>query len=68
LELLKSIADSVNIPVIASSGAGSMQDFLEVFQRTGVDAALGASIFHYGEINISELKKFLSNNNLSIRL
>mgnify|MGYP001604998517 CR=1 FL=1 len=68
LELLKSIADSVNIPVIASSGAGSMQDFLEVFQKTGVDAALGASIFHYGEINTSELKKFLSNNNLPIRL
>lgn len=68
LKLLKSIADSVNIPVIASSGAGSMQDFLKVFQKTGVDAALGASIFHYGEINISELKKFLSNNNLPIRL
>lgn len=68
LELLITITDRVNIPVIASSGAGSMQDFLEVFQRTGVDAALGASIFHYGEINISELKKFLSNNNLPIRL
>jgi cyclase len=68
LKLLKSIADSVNIPVIASSGAGSMEDFLEVFQKSGVDAALGASIFHYGEINIPDLKKFLSNNNLPIRL
>lgn len=68
LELLKSITDNVNMPVIASSGAGSMQDFLEVFQKTDVDAALGASIFHYGEINISELKKFLSINNLTIRL
>lgn len=67
LELLKTITDSVNIPVIASSGAGSMQDFLEVFQKTGVDAALGASIFHFGEINIMKLKKFLSSNNISIR-
>ena len=68
LELLKSITDRVNIPVIASSGAGSMQDFLEVFQKTGVAAALGASIFHYQEVNIRELKKFLSNNNLPIRI
>lgn len=68
LELLKTIADSVNIPVIASSGAGSMQDFLEVFQKTSVDAALGASIFHYQEVNITELKKFLFSNNLPIRL
>lgn len=68
LELLKSITDNVNIPVIASSGAGSMQDFLEVFQKTSVDAALAASIFHYREINIMELKNFLSSNNLPIRL
>lgn len=68
LDLLKSITDSVNIPVIASSGAGGVQDFLEVFQKTNVDAALGASIFHYKEVNIIELKKFLSNNNLPIRI
>ena len=68
LELLESITDSVNIPVIASSGAGSVQDFLAVFQKTNVDAALGASIFHYQEVNIMELKKFLSNNNLPIRV
>lgn len=68
LELLKIITDSVNIPVIASSGAGSMQDFLDVFQKTKVDAALGASIFHYKEIDIRGLKKFLSDNNISIKL
>ncbi|OGQ15374.1 MAG: imidazole glycerol phosphate synthase subunit HisF [Deltaproteobacteria bacterium RIFCSPLOWO2_01_44_7] len=68
IELLKSIAESVNIPVIASSGAGSMQDFLYVFQKTNVDAALGASIFHYQEVNLIELKKFLFNNNLPIRI
>ena len=68
IELLKSIAESVNIPVIASSGAGSMQDFLYVFQKTNVDAALGASIFHYQKVNLIELKKFLSSNSLPIRL
>lgn len=68
LELLKNITAKVNIPVIASSGAGGVQDFLEVFQKTDVDAALGASVFHYKEVNIMELKKFLSNNNLPIRI
>lgn len=68
LDLLKSITDSVNIPVIASSGAGSMKDFLAVFQKTKVDAALGASVFHYQEVSIMELKKFLFNNNLPIRM
>lgn len=68
LELLKIITDSVNIPVIASSGAGSMQDFLEVFQKINIDAALGASIFHYKEVDIKKLKKFLSNNNIHVRL
>lgn len=68
LELLKAVTESVNIPVIASSGAGSMQNFLEVFQKTSVDAALGASVFHYQEVNVKELKKFLSANNLPMRL
>ena len=69
IELLKSITKNTNIPVIASSGAGSMQDFLYVFQKTNVDAALGASIFHYQEVNLIELKKFLFiNNNLTIRI
>ena len=68
LDLLRSISDSVNIPVIASSGAGSVQDFLAVFQKTNVDAALGASIFHYQEVSIMELKKFLFKNNLPIRI
>ncbi|MDA2921828.1 imidazole glycerol phosphate synthase subunit HisF [Patescibacteria group bacterium AH-259-L07] len=68
LELLKRISKSVNIPVIASSGAGSVQDFLDVFQNTNVDAALGASIFHYQEVSIMELKKFLSKNNVPIRV
>jgi cyclase len=68
IELLKRIVEKVNIPVIASSGAGSSQDFLDVFQKANVDAALGASIFHYREVNIRELKKFLLRNHLPIRL
>jgi len=68
LALLKTIVDKVNIPVIASSGAGSMNDFRDVFQKTDVDAALGASIFHNKKIEIEKLKNFLSNNNIPIRL
>jgi len=68
IELLKTICDIVNIPVIASSGAGNMQDFLDVFQKAKVDAALGASVFHYKEIGLKELKQFLFEHNVPIRL
>lgn len=68
LELLNTISKNVNIPVIASSGAGSKEDFLDVFKKTNVDAALGASVFHYKEIDIISLKEFLSGNNISVRL
>jgi len=68
IALLKTICDTVNIPVIASSGAGNMQDFLDVFQKAKVDAALGASVFHYKEIGLKELKLFLFEHNVPIRL
>jgi phosphoribosylformimino-5-aminoimidazole carboxamide ribotide isomerase len=68
LELLKAIANAVNIPVIASSGAGCKEDFFEVFEETNVDAALAASLFHYGEIRIPELKNYLFENNITIRI
>ncbi len=68
LELLSAITKRVHIPVIASSGAGKAEDFLEVFQKAKVDAALGASVFHSKEIRIMELKKFLFSNNISVRL
>lgn len=67
-ELLKKITDEVNIPVIASSGAGCMKDFLTVLEKTDVDAVLAAGVFHYGEIKISDLKKYLQNNNVNIRI
>jgi cyclase len=66
--LLKQINDMLSIPVIASGGAGSSQDFIDVFQKTNVDAALAASVFHYGEILIPELKALLKNNQIEIRL
>ena len=65
--LLKQINELISIPIIASGGAGSTQDFIDVFQKTDVDAALAASVFHYGEILIPELKKILKNNQIAIR-
>lgn len=62
------VCRSVNIPVIASGGAGTMEHFAEVFRKTGCSAALAASIFHYGEISIPELKKYLSARNVNVRL
>lgn len=66
--LLKQVNDNVSIPVIASGGAGAAQDFVDVFQMSNVDAALAASVFHYGEILIPELKQLLKNNNIEIRI
>lgn len=66
--LLKQINQIVSIPIIASGGAGSTQDFVDVFQKTDVDAALAASVFHYGEILIPELKQILKNNQIAIRI
>ncbi len=65
--LLKKVNDMINIPIIASGGAGSMEHFTEVFQKANVDAALAASVFHYGEILIPELKQELSRNNIPVR-
>lgn len=56
LEMTKAVCDLVNIPVIASGGAGSVNDFADVFAATGCDAALAASLFHYGELTIDEVK------------
>lgn len=66
--LLDKVSRSINIPVIASGGAGKMEHFTEVFSQTGVDAALAASVFHYGEIPIPTLKKELSAQGIPVRL
>lgn len=65
--LLKKINETLNIPIIASGGAGSQKDFVDVFQHAEVDAALAASVFHYGEILIPELKETLRNNKIIVR-
>ncbi|UEG55362.1 imidazole glycerol phosphate synthase subunit HisF [Mucilaginibacter daejeonensis] len=65
--LLKVVNDAVNIPVIASGGAGNKQHFVDVFERTNVDAALAASVFHYGEILIPDLKDVLRGNKIEVR-
>ena len=64
---LKQVNDAVNIPVIASGGAGNVQHFVDVFEKTNVDAALAASVFHYGEILIPDLKKILKQHNIEVR-
>lgn len=65
--LLAKINKDLNIPIIASGGAGNMQHFKDVFKLANVDAALAASVFHYGEILIPDLKLELENNGISIR-
>jgi len=64
---LKKINGMLSIPVIASGGAGNMAHFADVFQLADVDAALAASVFHYGEILIPELKQFLKEKNIPVR-
>jgi len=68
VELLKIIAETVKIPVIASSGAGSKQDFLQAITLGKADAVLAASVFHYGQIGIKELKKYLKSKNINVRI
>ena len=68
IELLQKITSTVNIPVIASGGAGKLEDFYEAIDEANVDGVLAASVFHFGEIQISDLKDFLSQKGISIRI
>ena len=65
---LAKLSEHLSIPLIASGGAGTMDHFSEVFTTGKADAGLAASIFHYNEIPISELKKFLKNKNIPVRI
>jgi cyclase len=67
IEVLQELNNRLTIPVIASGGAGKMEHFLDAFLKGKADAVLAASVFHYGEIPIGELKKYLLSNNLYIR-
>ncbi len=68
LELTRTIAENVGIPVIASGGAGTKEHFLEALTKGKADAALAASLFHYKELEILDLKKYLAENGVSVRL
>lgn len=69
IEMLEAVCNAVNVPVIASGGAGCAEDFVTLFNTLPkVDAGLAASIFHFGEVKIPELKKFLRENNINVRL
>jgi len=68
LDITKQISEAVNVPVIASGGAGTKQHFKDVFESGKADAALAASVFHYKEISIPELKTYLKKNQVEIRL
>ncbi len=69
LEMLRAVCDAVSVPVIASGGAGGIQDFIDLFKALPkVDAGLAASIFHFGEVTIPELKRALRNNDINVRL
>lgn len=68
LDITRAVSEAVNVPVIASGGAGTMQHFVDVFEEGKADAALAASIFHYGEIGIQELKLFLKGKGVEVRI
>ena len=69
LEMLKAVRDAVQVPVIASGGAGCAQDFVTLFREIpDMDAGLAASIFHFGEVKIDDLKRLLKENNIPVRL
>jgi len=68
IAMTKAVCQAVNIPVIASGGAGRLDDFAQVFIQTGADAALAASVFHYNEIPIALVKKHLNEKKVEVRL
>ncbi len=67
-EALAKLADSLSIPIIASGGAGNMEHFCDAFTKGKADAALAASVFHFGEITIPELKQYLREQNINVRI
>ena len=67
-EALRELADTLSIPIIASGGAGKKEHFRDVFTEGHADAALAASVFHFGEIPVPELKQYLHNEGINVRL
>lgn len=67
LELTRAVCDAVTIPVIASGGCGRLEHFSQVFEETGADAALAASLFHFRELTVEEVKNHLAEHNIPVR-
>lgn len=67
IELTKKVSEQVTVPVIASGGAGSLEDFANILTVGGADAALAASLFHFGEFKIADVKKYLKKKNIPVR-
>ena len=67
LDLTRAVTEAVSVPVIASGGCGSLEHFAEVFEQTGCDAALAASLFHFGELTVPQVKDFLRGRNIPVR-
>ena len=68
LPLLNAVTEKVHVPVIASGGCGSLADFAEVFEKTNADAALAASLFHYKELSVRQVKEYLRKRGIPVRL
>ena len=68
LEMLQAVCNVVSVPVIASGGAGKAEDFKELFKKVNVDAGLAASVFHFKQVRINELKKYLRQNSIEMRI
>lgn len=68
IALCKAVRDIVDVPVIASGGCGSLQHFVEVFDEDAADAALAASLFHYGEVSVPQVKHYLKEKGIAVRL
>ena len=67
LKMINAVCDVVDIPVIASGGCGSIQDIVDVFEKTNCDAALVASLFHFGEATVEDVRKELRKHNINVR-
>ena len=67
LELLRAITSRVNVPVVASGGAGTLKHFLEALREAKCDAALAASLFHYRELTVEQVKDYLGANGVTVR-
>ena len=67
LDMLRAVTQAVDIPVIASGGCGRLEHFSQVFQETGADAALAASLFHFGELTVPQVKDYLREQGIPVR-